>query len=154
MTAYCGGTSSANEIAVAQLTLNEDSKKEKKQGQKPKSVILLEGVNMSYSPGIPKTAESPSLSPLGSPQGENGSGIITAGSGTIIIYAFSIIQHNGDTHEFFLSENENDRMRWVDLLKLLLMFPYSTIPDEPTSSPIKESMRANLEAKMYNASRL
>ena len=171
VTAYCGGASTASgKTAVAQLTLNEDYEKVEKPGQKPKSVILLEGVKIdcSYIPGSTvysnpaRMSASPSPSPHSSSQGGSGSGVISAGSGSSSgsgmvmsgsMYAFSIIAHNGDTHEF-LSESENDRLRWVKLLQLLLMFPYSTIPDEPTNIPFKESMRANLEAKTYNAGRL
>ena len=169
VTAYCGGAASTNgKTAVAQLTLNEDYEKVEKPGQKPKNMILLESVKIdcSYIPGSTvysnpaRMSASPSPSPHGSSQGGSGSGIISSGSGsgsgTIMpgnMYAFSIIAQNGDIHEF-LSESENDRLRWVKLLQLLLMFPYSTIPDEPTNIPFKESMRANLEAKKYNAGRL
>ena len=161
MTAYCGGAVSANgKAAVAQLTLNEDHEKVEKRGQKAENVILLEGVKIDCSiiPGSTvysnpaRMSTSPSPSPHGSSQGGSGSGI-SAGSSSGSVYAFSIIMQNGNMHEF-LSESENDQLKWVKLLQLLLMFPYSTIPDEPTSIPFKESMRANLEAKKYNAGRL
>lgn len=131
-------------------------------------MILLEGVKIdcSYISGSTvysnptRMSASPSPSPHGSSQGGSGSGIISAGSGsgsgTITsgnLYTFSIIAQNGDTHEF-LCESENDRLRWVKLLQLLIMFPHSTIPAEPTNIPFNESMRANLEAKTYNAGRL
>ena len=150
VTAYCGGAAS-----IAQLTLRKDYKKVEK-------IILLEGVEIdgSYIPGGVRMSASLSPIPHGSSQGGSGSGIISAesdsGSGTIMsanMHAFSIIAQNGDVHNF-LSESENDLLCWVKLLQLLLMFPHSTIPDEPTNIPFKESMRANLEAKKYNAGRL
>ena len=167
MTAYCGcgpGANSNGKAAVAQLTLNEDYEKVEKPGQKPKSMIPLEGakIDCSYLSGgtiysnPSRLSASPSPSPHSSSLGGSGGGIISgsgSGSGTVSsgsMYAFSIITQNGDVHEF-LSESENDRLRWVKLLQLLLMFPYSTIPDEPTGQPIKESFRAKLDPKKYNA---
>ena len=99
---------------------------------------------------------SPSPSPHGS-LGGSGSGIISgsgSGSGTISstgnMYSFTIVTQNGDSHEF-MTESENDRLRWVKLLQLLLMFPYSTIPDEPRNMSISDSLRSQLDPKKYNA---
>lgn len=170
MTAYCGHTGGSDGVAiVAQLTINEDYEKVEKPGQKPKSMIPLEGakIECSYISGgangtvysnPSRMSASPSPSPHGSSLGGSGSGSITgSGSGTISSaggsYTFSITTQNGDLHEF-LSESENDRLRWVKLLQLLLMFPYSTIPNEPTNQPIKESFRKKLDPKKYNASEL
>ena len=167
MTAYCGTAEGSNgKPVLAQLTLNEDYEKVEKPGQKPKNMILLEGANIdcSYTNGsnsvysnAGRLSASPSPSPHGSSQGGSGSGIISgsgSGSGTITstgnMHPFNIITKNGDTHEF-LSESENDRLRWVKLLQLLIMFPYSTIPDEPTNKPIKESLRSQLDPKRYGA---
>ena len=169
MTAYCGtGVGANGKAAVAQLTLNEDYEKVEKPGQKPKNMILLEAANIdcSYTSGSNSTvyssagrlSASPSPSPHSSSQGGSGSGIITgsgsgSGTGTITsgtMHPFNIITKNGDTHEF-LSESENDRLRWVKLLQLLLMFPFSTIPDEPTNKPIRESLRSQLDPKKYGA---
>ena len=169
MTAYCGGPSSTTgKAAVAQLTLNEDYEKVEKPGQKPKNMISLEGakIDCSYIPGSSvysnpsRLSASPSPSPHNGSHGGSGSGIISAGSGSgsgIIasgaVYAFTIISQSGDTHEF-LSDSENDRLRWVKLLQLLLMFPFSTIPDEPTNIPMKQSIYANLDPKKFNAGKL
>lgn len=168
VTAYCGSLAIAanGKSAVAQLTLNEDYDKVEKPGQKPRSMIPLEGakIECSYIPGSSgvysnpsRLSASPSPSPHGSFQGGSGSGTISSsgsGSGIVVssgtMYPFTIVTQNGDTHEF-LSESENDRLRWMKLLQLLLMFPYSTIPEEPKNAPIKESFRANLDPKEFNA---
>lgn len=149
---------------AAQLTLNEDYEKVEKPGQKPKNMILLDGAkiecsyissNSVYS-NAARLSASPSPSSHSSSQGGSGSGIISgsgSGSGTITsgnMYSFVIITQNSDVHEFF-TESENDRLRWVKLLQLLLMFPFSSIPDEPTNKPIKESLLSKLDPKRYSA---
>ena len=132
MTAYCS-TNGKYAIAqpwMAQLTLND-------YGQKPKSVIPLEGAKIdcggSAYPSLSRMSASPSPSPHGS-LGGSGSGIVVGSGGTILsggsMCAFTVITQNGEMHEF-MTESENDRLRWVKLLTLLVMFPYSTIPDEP-----------------------
>ena len=110
MTAYCGGAVSANgKTAVAQLTLNEDYEKVEKPGQKPKIMIILEGVKIDCSYIPAGRSASPPPSHHSGSQGGSGSGIISAGSvsgsgsGMIMssnLYAFSIIAQNGDRHEF------------------------------------------------------
>ena len=169
VTAYCGTGAGANgKLAVAQLTLNEDYEKVEKPGQKPKNMILLEAANIdcSYTTGSNSSivysspgrlSASPSPSPHSNSQSGSGGGILTgsgSGSGTIAstsnMHPFNVVTKNGDIHEF-LSESENDRLRWVKLLQLLIMFPYSTIPDEPTNKPIKESLRSQLDPKRYGA---
>ena len=147
---------------MAQLTLNEDYEKVEKPGQKPKNMILLEAasIDCSYTnsslvySNAGRLSASPSPSPHSNSQSGSGSGIITgsgSGSGTIgSMHPFNIVAKTGDIHEF-LSESENDRLRWVKLLQLLIMFPYSTIPDEPTNKPIKESLRSQLDPKRYSA---
>lgn len=163
MTAYCGTGAGANgKHAVAQLTLNEDYEKVEKPGQKPKNMILLEAasIDCSYTnsslvySNAGRLSASPSPSPHSSSQNGSGSGIITgsgSGSGTIgSMHPFNVVTKGGDIHEF-LSESENDRLRWVKLLQLLIMFPFSTIPDEPTNKPIKESLRSQLDPKRYGA---
>ena len=171
VTAYCGtGTDGNGKPVLAQLTLNKDYKKVEKPGQKPKNMILLEGayIDCSYTNGSDSSqlysypgrqSASPSPSPHSSSQEGSGSGIITRsgnGSGTITstgnMHPFNIVTKNGDIHEF-LSESENDRLRWVKMLTILIMFPYSTftIPDKPTNKPIKESLRSQLDPKRYGA---
>jgi hypothetical protein len=146
-------------VAVAQLTLNEDYEKVEKPGQKPKNMILLEAASIdcsytnSYS-NAGRLSASPSPSPHSSSQGGSGSGIITgsgSSSGTVgNMHPFNVVTKGGDIHEF-LSESENDRLRWVKLLQLLIMFPYSTIPEEPTNKPIKDTLRSQLDPKRYGA---
>ena len=166
MTAYCGVGAGENggKTAVAILTVNEDNDKVEKPGQKPKNMISLEGANIECSytsnsaSGVYSNAGRLSASPSPSPH-NSGSGIITSGSGSgsgIIIsnqmqHPFSVVTKNGDVHEF-RSESDNERLRWVKLLQLLIMFPFSTIPDEPTTKPFRESLRSsNLDPKKYGA---
>jgi len=52
-------------------------------------------------------------------------------------HSFQIATPN-EMHEF-CTDSKNDCLRWMKLLGLLVMFPYSTIPEEPQNNPIKES---------------
>ena len=164
VTAYCGAVDAGanGKSAVAQLTLNDDYEKVEKPGQKPKSMIPLEGAKIDYGGSAYSSPSRMSASPSPSPHGSlggSGSGLIIgsgSGSGTISsggnMCAFTVITQNGETHEF-MTESENDRLRWVKLLTLLVMFPYSTIPDEPKNMPIKDSLRSRLDPEKYNAGR-
>jgi len=58
-----------------------------------------------------------------------------------------------ETHEF-RTDSENDRLRWMKLLGLLVMFPYSTTPEEPQNNPIKKSFRCKLIPTQYGAGML
>jgi len=68
------------------------------------------------------------------------------------LHSFQIATPN-ETHEF-RTDSENDRLRWMKLLGLLVMFPYSTIPEEPQNNPIKESFRCKLDPTQYGAGML
>ncbi len=159
MAACCGAEPDDPKGPIAQIRIYEDYERS---GQKPKSIIKLESVqiNSSYSGNISSsTMASPhgsgrlSVSPSSFNSGGSGSGVIDSGSGTVGgTYIFCIVQKNGDAHEF-QTETENDRLRWVKLLQLLIMYPRSSIPDEPKINPIKDTLRLRLEAKNYGASK-
>ena len=61
-----------------------------------------------------------------------------------------LLTTSNETHEF-QTNTENDCLRWVKLLGLLVMFPFSVIPEEPQSNPIKESFRCKLDPVQYRA---
>lgn len=84
----------------------------------------------------------------------SGSGLVGSGSGTVAssVHSFSVITKNGEINEF-RTETENERIRWVRLLQLLVMFPFSLIPDEPRTNPIKDTFRLRLDAVKYGASK-
>ena len=154
----CCGSSVGSEQVSAIIQLFEDYEK---QGQKPKKVLELAGAKVETPNGSPcgskdnspynshNIAASPrnsagssgnfSLSP--SPSSSQGS------SGLQHVF---LVTFGSETHEF-RTESENDRLRWVKLLQLLVMFPYSSIPEEPTSNPIKESFRYKLDPQLYDA---
>ncbi len=67
-------------------------------------------------------------------------------------HLFVIVVQN-DTFEF-RTDSENERLRWVKLLGLLVMLPYSVIPEEPGSNPIKHSLRAKQDLQWYGAGTL
>ncbi len=139
---------------IAQICVFEDYEKP---GQKPKNIIKLESVQIdsSYSGNACSSTVASgrvSVSPSSFNIGGSGSGIIDSSSGTVTgIYIFCIVQKSGEAHEF-QTETENDRLRWVKLLQLLIMYPRSSIPDEPKNNPIKDTLRLRLEAKKYGAS--
>ena len=158
--AYCGLEDSKS--PAAQILLFEDYEK---LGQKPKNTIKLESakIDSSYSPNpsYTSTIASPhggvrlSASPSGYSSSGSGSGIIGSDSGSGVVggnHIFSVITKSNDVHEF-RTETENERLHWVKLLQLLIMYPRSIIPEEPKANPIKESIRSRLETKQYGASK-
>ena len=66
------------------------------------------------------------------------------------LWPFQIVLKNGDIFEFF-AELPEDQKQWIKRLQLLLMFPYSPIPEEPLHNPIKEGYRAKLKPIDYKA---
>lgn len=145
----------------AQILIFEDYEKP---GQKPKNIIKLDSVQIesSYSSSNSSAYTSTSTSPHGSIRlsaspssgGGSGSGVVASdsGSGTIGGNHIFSISSKGDVHEF-QTETENERLNWVKMLQLLIMYPRSSIPEEPKTNPISERMRLRLEAKQYNASK-
>ena len=65
-------------------------------------------------------------------------------------WPFQIELKNGEVFEFFAITEDNSRL-WIKHLKLLLVFPYSPIPDEPQYNPIKDGFRAKLNPMDFNA---
>ena len=121
VTAYCGALDTDTNGKSAQLTLNDLVY----YGQKPKSVIPLEGAKIDYGgsaySSLSRMSASPSPSPHGS-LGGSGSGIVVgsgSGSGTISsggnLCAFTVITQNGEMYEF-MTESEKNGLRWVKLL--------------------------------------
>lgn len=153
----------------AQLQLYEVYEKVEKPGQKPKNSITLNEAKIdsnytnpsqgAYSTAmvVPDNANlsvSPSTTPS-STGSHSGSGIVGSnGSGSGVVtsgmHMFTIITQTGEVHEF-RTETENDRLRWVKLLQLLVMFPFSSIPEEPVSDPIKKLFQGRLDPKQYKA---
>ena len=162
--ANCGSSATKKQLS-AQLQLFEDYEKVEKHGTKPKKTVELSYAKVSaVSTGSPSGSQtnSPagavtgvSISPSPSPSPRNSLTLSTSPSihslslqsGTS--HRFLVITSN-ETHEF-RTETENDRLRWVKLLGLLVMFPFSVIPEEPQSNPIKESFRWKLDPVQYRA---
>lgn len=112
--------------------------------QKPKKVIVLTEINQ---PGV--QSGSPCMSLSSSP----GNGTIFAtspSSNGAPLWPFQVVLRTGEVLEFF-AESPEDQRQWVKRLGLLLMFPFSPIPEEPVTSPIKDSFRARLDPKEYRA---
>ena len=151
------------------MQIFEDYEKIEKPGHKPKGAIKLEGAKIESSYNTPPNSSnnSPaytstllssqgnvnlSSSPLsvGSSNSQSGS-VPSSASNSEVMYVFTVLTSNNELHEF-RTDSENDRLRWVKLLQLLVMYPLSPIPEEPKINPIKDSFRQTLEAKHYNAS--
>ena len=145
----------------------DDYEKVEKPGQKPKNIIKLEEAKIesnysnpnltAYSSTIASPQGSVRLSgssPSGYSSGGSGSGVIgDSGSGTVTgNHIFTITTKSGDIHEF-RTDTENEKLRWVKLLQLLIMYSRSTIPEEPKTNPIRDTFRQRLEAKPYGASK-
>ncbi len=81
-------------------------------------------------------------------------GALTSYSGsTGFSLGFSLVSKDGKAHEF-CTETENDQFRWVSVLKLLIMLPKASIPQEPTINPIKSRLWRMLEeTKKYGPSK-
>ena len=124
-----------------------------KPGSKPKNSIRLEGAKIESSCSSPSASNTSSpaySSAVASPQ-SGGMRLSTSpsqnGGET---YSFTVATGNSEVHEFKV-ETENDRLRWVKILQLLVMYPFSPIPEEPNTNPIKDSFRKSLEAQHYRA---
>ena len=157
-----GSSDGTSKTICAQIQVYDDYEKIDKPGSKPKNMIRLEGTKIessylasnSNSPAYSSTIASPqsgamriSESPSTSLESSSSQGGTLNGSD---MYIFMITTTNGDSHEF-KTENESERLRWVKLLQLLVMYPFSIIPEEPKTNPIKDSFRNSLEAKQYEA---
>ncbi len=139
------GQQSEQPHTSAQVQLFEDYENHKaveKPNQKPKKSIDLtkakidasSTLSSSSNGGSPRSASS-SLSPPKSTGGNDHSFVVTV---------------QNDVHEF-RTDSENEKLTWVKLLGLLVMFPHSVIPEEPTPNPIKQSLRAKQDPSWYGA---
>lgn len=164
--AYCGSTTKKQHSALLQLF--EDYEKVLKPGQKPKKGIELANAKINnvstgspsgsqnnspaYTPTLANSSPSPSPSPRNSITLSTSPNVQSLGTQGTALHSFQIATPN-ETHEF-RTDSENDRLRWMKLLGLLVMFPYSTIPEEPQNNPIKESFRCKLDPTQYGAGML
>jgi len=129
----CGKTVEGKKTSACVL-LCEEYEKVEKNGPKPKKVIELFGA---------KVEEAAVSSPVGSHGTPPNTGSLP------MAHQFLVIQ-SSEVNEF-RADSENTMHHWVKLLTLLTMFPYSVIPEEPTSNPISEAFRAKLDAKRFGA---
>ena len=169
--AFCGlmGNSEGGKSISAQIQIYEDYEKIEKPGSKPKGTIKLDGAKIESSYATPPNSNtnSPayastllnshgqvnlSSSPISGGSGSQNGSAPSSSSLAEATYAFTVLTSNNELHEF-RTDSENDRLRWVKLLQLLVMYPFSPIPEEPKVNPIKDSFRQVLEAKQYNASK-
>lgn len=67
-----------------------------------------------------------------------------------MLWPFQIVLNHGEVLEFFL-ETQEDQKQWMKRLGLLLMFPYSPIPEEPSPTAVNESFKAKLNPRDYGA---
>ena len=114
--------------------------------QKPKRVISLAEV---IPPGVQQGSPCVSLNCSYSPRKLSCLATSPSWNGQTL-YPFQMVLRSGEAIEFF-AETTEDQRQWVKKLGLLLMFPYSPIPEEPPIDPIKESMKAKLNSRDYNA---
>ena len=68
-------------------------------------------------------------------------------------YEFTITTPNVLPYVFW-ADSEDGRLRWVELLEVLSMYPFSPIPKQPKISPIKDSFRKSFNAETYGAGKL
>lgn len=165
--AFCGlpGNPDGGKAVSAQIQIFEDYEKIEKPGYKPKGIIKLDGAKIESSYTTPPNSSNNSpayASTLLNSQGNvnfssspmsagSQSGSMPSSSNSEAAYAFTVLTGNGELHEL-RTDSENDRLKWVKLLQLLVMYPFSPIPEEPKVNPIKDSFRQALEARQYNAS--
>ena len=124
--------------------------------QKPKKVILLtlirtehglqEGPPLAFYSSASPAQNSPHNSLLSS----SPSSLSLSSTPVQLLYPFHIHLKSGDTLDFYTPSPEDQR-QWMKRLGLLLMFPYSPIPEEPSHIPIKEGFRNRLNPRDHNA---
>lgn len=117
--------------------------------QKPKKVVLLIDINQ---PGVQGGSPCSSLSCSPSAQSSLMATSPSSGPPSTMLWPFQIVTKAGEALEFY-TETQEDQRQWLKRLGLLIMFPYSPIPEEPIN-PIKESFKAKLNPKDYNAGKL
>lgn len=147
---FCGSQSEGKNHSA---TLHLHGDYTDKPGQKPKKTLELAKAKIDSGSASPPGSHSNSpyntmsMSPYtGSPPFGTSPSYASTG---VQQYVFQVVLPN-ETNEF-KAESEDDRLKWIKLLGLLIMFPHSVIPEEPASSPIKESFRVKLDPKFYHA---
>lgn len=148
-----GGSGNETKNISAQILFFDDYEKVEKPGSKPKNSIRLEGAKIESacsSPSASNTSSPAYTSAVASPQSGGMRLSSSPPQNGTETYSFTVAASNGEVHEFKV-EGENDRLRWVKILQLLVMYPFSPIPEEPKTNPIKDNFRQSLEAKQYGA---
>lgn len=136
--------SGAGGNTCAQVLIFEDNENLQKSKFKPKISINLDGAEIS----CPSSTSSDSASKLAEKR-ESGVSV----SSSCDYFSFSITLGDGAVHTFY-ANSDNERLRWIKLLKLLATYPFSPIPKEPKVNPIKDSFRRSLDTKQYGAGKL
>ena len=97
------------------------------------------------------SSPSPRNSLVGSPSPRSSTlGTSPASQGASVTQHTFLVTISGKSHEF-QTDCEHERIRWVKLLGLLVMFPSAPIPKEPDVNPITESFHSKLDAKKFSA---
>ena len=65
---------------------------------------------------------------------------------------FRVVHHNGIDE--FCSESGHIKVNWLELLELLILYPYSVIPEELKVNPISEGFRCKLDPKAHGTGKL
>ena len=163
------GSADTGKMLPAQIQIFDDYEKMEKPGSKPKGAIKLENAKIESTNSSPVASSSNSpayasavvlpqgvvnISPANSVSSSSSShnNLTPSNGGTAETFIFTVATGNGELHEF-RTDTENDRIKWVKVLQLLVMYPHSRIPEEPDVNPIKDSFRQALDAKLYNASK-
>ena len=68
-------------------------------------------------------------------------------------FIFTLTTARGELHEF-CTDTEKERIRWMEVLQLLIQYPYSWIPEEPDFDHIKDVVRKSLDPVLYHAGEL
>jgi hypothetical protein len=132
---FCGSENDGTQHSACMALYDNYENVERAGDKKPKKTIHLVGA---------KIEEPTYSSPVGS-QVSPGSG------GTPLEKACQfLVIHSNEVNEF-RSESGDMKVHWLKLLTLLTMFPYSVIPEEPSSNPISEGFRYKLDPKSYGA---
>ena len=161
--AFCGTSQSSEQSARLEI-LGDYEDTTKRTDQKPKDALELNGAKIeTTSGGSPSGSQgsspystigsstSPRNSLVGSPSPRNSTlGTSPSSQGLAANQYIFQVSCSGKSHEF-RTDSENDRIRWVKLLGLLVMFPLAPIPKEPESNPIAESFHSKLDAKKFGA---
>lgn len=123
--------------------------------QKPKKVILLTTIReqgLQEGPPLAFYSSSPAQnSPRNSYLSSSPSSFSLSNTPVqSLLFPFHIHLKSGETLDFYTPSPE-DQKQWMKRLGLLLMFPYSPIPEEPSCNPINDAFRNRLNPRDYKA---